>query len=236
MAVERSGRETAAPSLRRRADTRPPQCGNVQRGTEPHSGQTRDVGNSSIGHMREHVRSRALPLNPLARGYPISPDTRSHLRQCCARVRSSRSTLPPSTLTASHPSRAEPPHRTSSTKSQASPTDRRRDADMQVHVTSCPPTSRRAFLELSHPRYSVHRLSRHLIPSVPCFIVRTRSPDNTTYNSAPLVPGTVPNCLVPLQATDLPSAAEAPTAPANGYDTSSYHQRRRPETSSGNVP
>ena len=33
------GRDTAATSPRRRADTRPPQCGNVQRGTEPHSGQ-----------------------------------------------------------------------------------------------------------------------------------------------------------------------------------------------------
>ena len=104
-----------------------------------------------------------------------------------------------------HLSRAKAPHRTSSTKSRASVTDRRHDAEVQVPVTSGPRRSRPAFVDLSHARYSAHRLLKHLIPSVLCFIARTRSLDNTAYNSDPPVLGTFPNCLVPLQATDLPS-------------------------------
>ena len=46
---------------------------------------------ASIGHPREHLRSRARTLNPLARGYLVPPDANFLLRQRCAPMRSSRS-------------------------------------------------------------------------------------------------------------------------------------------------
>ena len=51
----------------------------------------RDVANSAIRHQREHMRSHARALNPLARGYLMWPVANLLLRQCCAPLRSSRS-------------------------------------------------------------------------------------------------------------------------------------------------
>ena len=58
------------------------------------------MGNSAIGHACEHARVHARGLNPLARGYLISPDANFLLRQWCALLRTSRSRHAPWPLTA----------------------------------------------------------------------------------------------------------------------------------------
>lgn len=45
------------------------------------------VGIASLSHTREHLRSHARTLNPLARGYLVSPDANFLLRQRCAPMR-----------------------------------------------------------------------------------------------------------------------------------------------------
>ena len=77
----------AAPSPPGRADTRPPQCGNVQRRPEPHSGQKGDVGNSAFRQSCAPMRNQARTLNPLAPRCFIWPDTNSLVRQYSAALR-----------------------------------------------------------------------------------------------------------------------------------------------------
>ena len=62
-------------------------------------GQGGYVGNSAIGQTCQPTRSYARTLNPLARGFLILPDANFLVRQCCAPLRSSRTSRVPWALT-----------------------------------------------------------------------------------------------------------------------------------------
>ena len=117
-----------------------------------------------LSHVRTHAQSRADLESPRARD-PLYG--RMRILSCDRAARPCASQILEAFPGAygRHRSRAEAPRRTSSTKSPASPADRRWDTELVVAVTSVADTGRHALRNPSHLRTSAQSTRGHRMPS-----------------------------------------------------------------------